>query len=104
MRGEPEVEADDRRLLAPERRERLGAALGEEEREVVAQRVLELRADRFLILDDEQLGLHVRPPNGRRTETAAPEPSGLDPSTAPWWGASRRRPSNDVIPFWARIV
>ena len=77
---QPEVEADDRRLLARERRERLGAALGEEEGEVVAQRVPELRADRCLVLDDEQLGLQVR------------SPMGLPP-----WGASRSRPSSDFI-------
>src|SRR5262249_33511484 len=61
MRRQPEVEADDGGLLARYRRERLGAALGEEEREVVAQRRLELRADRFLVLDDEELGLHLTP-------------------------------------------
>src|SRR5262249_24401457 len=87
MGWQAEIEADHRRLLAGERGEGLGAALGQEEREVVAQRVLELRADRLLVLDDEQLGLHVRPSNG-------------SPS-----GASCRRPSSDFMraTVWATV-
>src|SRR2546428_1528040 len=68
--GQPEVEADERRLLALERREGLHAVQGKEEREVVAQPILELRTDQLLVLDDEEGGLvHAPPPIGSLTET-----------------------------------
>src|SRR6266851_2169915 len=74
--GQPEVEADERRPLALERREGLHAVLGKEEREVVPQPILELRTDQLLVLDDEEGGLvHAPPPIGSLTETVVPAPS-----------------------------
>src|SRR5436853_6190736 len=65
-----------------------GAApvLGEQEREVLTQRVLELRADRFVVVDDQQFRL-VHGCRavviGSLTVNVVPTPSLLDPWMGP---------------------
>ena len=83
-RRQPEIQADDGRALALDRRHGLAAVLGEEQREIVSQRVLQLRADGFVVVDDQQLWLvHVPSPIGSLIENVVPAPSRLATSMVP---------------------
>src|SRR5437660_10851614 len=54
---QPEIEADQLGVLGAKCGEGAAPVLGEQESEVVTQRVLELRADRLVVADDQQFRL-----------------------------------------------
>ncbi len=58
LRGrKTEVQAHELRTVLVDRRQRRPAVLGEEQREVVAQRILQLRADGLIVVDNEKFRL-----------------------------------------------
>src|SRR5437867_7690753 len=86
MGGEPEVEAHQIGVLGPECSEGAASVLGEQESEVVTQRILELRANRLVVVDDQQFRLvHECRADviERLTVNVVPTPSLLETSMVP---------------------
>ena len=97
-RRQPEVQADDRRALDLERRHRLAPVLGEEQGEIVAQRVLQLRPDGLVVINDQQLRLvHVPSPIGSLIECREYSRGRMDrPPKIPWNPWHNRSPISEV--------
>ena len=92
MWRQPEVQAHQLRMFPTDHVERLASLLGEEEHEVIPERVLELRPNRLIVVHNQQLGLVVHPrpplPSGSLIVKVVPTPSRLETSMLPPWAAT----------------